>query len=298
MSFEQTRIETAASPGQADLPYAMLRSALELFERAPAELSDEERIQAERQAARVLELESRILSAREAIGVVAGEDEVTRAIQEVRARYEDDDRFLAALAENGLTEETLRLALARQCRVNTVLDKVVAGDDEISEVDIGLFYHEHKTRFVQPEKREVLHILITVNEQFPENSREQALVRIKQIAQRLAQKPRMFEELATRHSECPTAMDGGKIGAVVRGQLYPELDKALFEMKPDQISGIVESEMGFHLLWCKSITTAKTVSLKKATPQIRLILQDRTRESRRRNWIRSLQKPTQPGARS
>jgi len=284
MSVEQKCLETVAST--ADLPYAVLRSALELFERAPAELTDAERIQAERQAERVLELESRILSAREAIGVMAGEDEVTRAMQEVRARYEDDDSFRAALAENGLNEET----------VNTVLDKVVAVDDEISEVDIGLFYHEHKTRFVQPEKREVLHILITVNEQFPENSRDQALARIKQIAQRLAQKPRLFEDLATRHSECPTAMDGGKIGAVVRGQLYPELDKVLFEMKQDQISGIVESEMGFHLLWCKSITTAKTVSLKKATPQIRLILQDRIRESRRRNWIRSLQKPTQPGA--
>jgi peptidyl-prolyl cis-trans isomerase C len=296
MSVGSIGIEAAEN--LADLPYAVLRSALELFDRPPSELSDKERIKVEGQAVRVLEIESLILSAGEAVGVVVSDDEVDRELEEMRKRYENDEAFLAALTLNGLSEDTLRLSLARLCRVNTVLDKVSVRDDEISDVDIALFYHEHKARFVQQEKREVLHILITVNEQFPENSREQAWLSIQKIAQRLEQKPRLFEELAKRHSECPTAMDGGKIGAVTRGQLYPELDQVLFDMKADQISDIVESEMGFHILWCKSVVAAKTVSLKKATPQIRRILQDRLKESRRRNWIRSLQTSTRQGATS
>jgi peptidyl-prolyl cis-trans isomerase C len=294
MSGEQHGIADDAST--ADLPYAVLRSALELYDRPPSELSNEERAKAERQAARVLEIETRILSAVEAVGVVVSEHEVALAMQEVRERYDNDESFFAALARNGLNEDMLRQALARSCRVNTVLDKVVSGGDDVGDVDVGLFYHEHKARFVQPEKREVWHILITVNDQFPENSREQAWSRIQLIAQRLQQKPKSFEDVARRYSECPTAMEGGKIGTVVRGQLYPELDQVLFEMRPNQISTIVESEMGFHILCCKSVETAKTVSLKKATPQIRRILQDRIRESRRRNWIRNLQTSTQQGA--
>jgi nitrogen fixation protein NifM len=169
------------------------------------------------------------------------------------------------------------------------LDKVdSAAPVEIDEVEIGIYYHAHFQKFQQPERRDAYHILISVNEDFPENSRPRALERIHAIADKLERNLKLFGELAQRHSECPTAMRDGRIGMVRRGQLFPTLDAALFRLRPGQLSEVVESEMGFHVLFCKTVESPQTLSLKKATPHIRKILAERIRESRRRAWIAEL----------
>lgn len=280
-----------------ELDYIRLRAALELFGKPASELDAEQIEQAERQARREYDIETHILSSVEAAGVTISEEETRRALAQVRERFPDEDAFLAALAHNRLDERSLRLGLARQCRVNTVLERIMSGADAepISDIDVGIYYHAHFDSFQQPERREIYHILVSVNEDFPENSRDRAKERILRIAERLAQKPKSFEELALKHSECPTAMRGGRIGLVRRGQLYPELDAAAFSMSAGQIGEIVESEMGFHLLWCKSVHRPETISLKKAAPHIRKILRERMKENRMRNWIADLTQSVRSG---
>lgn len=83
-------------------------------------------------------------------------------------------------------------------------------------------------------------------------------------------------------------MRGGRIGLVRRGQLFPTLDAALFGLRPGQLSGVVESEMGFHLLRCQRIEPPHTLTLERAEAHIRKILTERLRENRRRQWIKGL----------
>jgi nitrogen fixation protein NifM len=271
------------------MPYNRLRTALMLFGKPLAALDPDELERVRVQAEREYRIEQRILEAPEAAGVMVGEDELARALAEVKGKYVDEDAFRASLEASGLDEDALRQALARQCKVNTVLDKVdSAAPVEIDEVEVGIYYHAHFQKFQQPERRDAYHILISVNEDFPENSRPRALERISDLAAKLGRNPKLFGEFAQRHSECPTAMRGGRIGLVRRGQLYPQLDQALFALRPGQLSGVVESDMGFHVLLCKSVEPPQTLSLKRAAPHIRKVLAERIRESRRREWIASL----------
>jgi parvulin-like peptidyl-prolyl isomerase len=83
-------------------------------------------------------------------------------------------------------------------------------------------------------------------------------------------------------------MRGGRIGLVRRGQLFAPVETALFQLEAGAIGPPVESEVGFHLVFCKSIHKPETLSLKKATPHIRKVLRERLRENRRRAWIASL----------
>ncbi len=272
-----------------EMPYNRLRTALALYGKPLVELAPEELSRVQAQADKEYQIERRILEAPEATGVMVGAAEVERALTEIRGKYPDEEAFHASLEASGLDEDSLRLALARQCKVNTILDKVDAARPvEIDEVEIGIYYHAHFHKFQQPERRDAYHILISINEDFPENARPKAMERILGLAEKLGKKPHLFEELAAKHSECPTAMRGGRIGQVRRGQLYPSLDEALFRLRPGQMSGVVESEMGFHILLCKHIEPPQTLSLKKATPHIRKILAERIRESRRREWIAGL----------
>lgn len=272
--------------------YNLLRAALSLFKKSPAELAEDELSQAKIQALNEFSIESRVLNSPEAAAVIITEQEVQIAFQEIRDRYEDEDAFYSDLEKNQLNKDSLAAALQRQCKVNTLLELIASRAPAISEIDIGIYYHLHGEQFNIPERREVCHIFISINPDYPENTYEMALIRAQELAEKLHKKPHKFADLALRHSECPTALQGGVLGVVARGTLYPELDAVLFKLKPGQISEVVKSEIGFHLLLCRSIQKAETLSLAKATPKIRQLMNDRARRTCQRAWLAGLAPPT------
>lgn len=269
-------------------PYTLLRASLSLFKKPPSELENQELIRVERQARNEFEIETRVLNSNEAVSVIISEHELDRAFAEVRERFETEESFLAVLDANQLDEDRLRAALARQCKVNTIMERVAARAPKVSEVEVGIFYHSHPEKFRVPEQRTARHILISINPDFPENTRENARRRIEEIAETLKRKPHKFAALALKNSECPTAFNGGELGTLVEGKLYPELDAALFYLKEQEISPVVETEIGFHLIQCQKIIHAETLSLKKATPKIKQLMQERYRRNCQRSWLASL----------
>ncbi len=271
--------------------YNLLRAALNLFKKSPGELAEAELQQAKTQALNEFRIESRVLNTPEASAVIITEQELQQAYQEVQGRYDDEAAFLSDLAKNQLDKDSLQAALHRQCKVNTVLELVASRAPAVSDADIGIYYHLHAEQFNRPERREACHIFISINPDYAENTFEAALMRAEELAEKLRKKPHKFADLALRHSECPTALQGGVLGTVPRGTLYPELDEVLFNLKPGQISGVVKSEIGFHLLLCKSIQKSETLSLAKATPKIRQLMNDRARRNCQRAWIAGLTSP-------
>jgi nitrogen fixation protein NifM len=269
-------------------PYTLLRASLSLFKKPPSELENQELKRVERQARNEFEIETRVLNSNEAVSVIISEHELDRAFAEVRERFETEESFLAVLDANQLDEDRLRAALARECKVNTILERVAARAPKVSEVEVGIFYHSHPEKFRIPEQRAARHILISINPDYPENTRENARRRIEEIAETLKRKPHKFAALALKNSECPTAFNGGELGTLVEGKLYPELDAALFYLKEQEISPVVETEIGFHLIQCQKIIHAETLSLKKATPKIKQLMQERYRRNCQRSWLASL----------
>lgn len=269
-------------------PYILLRSALNLFKKNPGQLEEKQLEQAKKQARNESLIEDRVLNSQEAMGVIISAEEVEHAYYEIRGRYKDEIDFLAELNQNSLDESSLRTALYRQCKVNAVLDRVGSRAAAINEVDIGLYYHLHPEKFFVPERRKLSHILISINADYPENTRLAASKRAHELQEKLLKKPHKFSDLALKHSECPTALQGGELGTVSRGTLYPELDGVLFTLKAGEISPVVESELGFHILFCTQIHPAETIGLAKATPKIRMIMQERAKQDTIRTWLTQL----------
>lgn len=274
--------------------YCLLRTALALFKKTPKELNSDELAAVTSQARNEYAIETRVLKSPEAASVIVTEQALADAVQQIRERFSDEDSFLAELEQNGLTLQALQSALLRQCKVEHVLESVAYRASTVSDVEVDIFYHMHPENFHRPEQRAAKHILITINPDFPENSPENALQRITEIAEKLKAKPYKFADLAMKHSECPTALQGGELGVFTRGQLYPEIEAVLFKLKEGQISRIVETEVGFHIVQCGKIHLAETLSLKKARPKIRRIMQERSRRNCQRAWLASL--PTGPAA--
>lgn len=273
-----------------EFAYHLLRGALQVFKKSIAELSDSQYQQAKSIADKTYALESVVLSAPEARDIIVSESAIISAVEEVVNRYDNRELYIQDLNSNGLDEDVLHSALHRELLFNAVMEAVAEPLPEVSDVDIDIFYQLHKEQFIKPEKRKVRHILITVNDDFVENVSESAYSRAKSIADKLNKKPSRFNALAKKYSECPTAIEGGLLGEVVQGTLYPELDAELFNMQQGEVSNAIETEMGFHILYCEKIHKSITVPLSHAKSQIKNLLQERHKKICQKVWLDKAQK--------
>lgn len=269
-------------------PYLTLKLARELYGKAPEMLAPAERMRVTQVARRQQEIEQRILATLEATSVLLLPASVDHALDEIRQRFADDTEYHADLARAGLTLDSLHAALERDLKVEAVLEHVAHRAPAVSDTDIEIFFLQHRARFVKPETRRLRHILVTINEDLPGSTRDVALAKSEQIRARLVKEPGRFAEQALKHSECPTAMNGGLLGDVPRGKLYPELDAAAFALPAGGVSDIVESELGFHVLLCEGIEAERDVTLAETCDRIRARLETERRQSFQKAWVREL----------
>lgn len=279
--------EREASP---EFNYHLLRSSLQDFNRNPVLLDAGQYRQVYAKALNSFELESLVLASDEARGVVIPVPLLEASVARVASRYASAGEYIEDLDNNGLNEAGLRSALHRELLFDAVMQRIASRSAEVSDSDVELFYEMHRARFVVPQKRVVRHILITVNPDYPENTRTESLRRMQRILAGLDGRVDRFHEFAARYSECPTAMDGGRLGEVSRGQLYPELDTLLFSMAAGEVSPIVASELGFHILLCEKIRPGTRLSCAQAAPGIRRLLEGRRRRSGQREWLAALRR--------
>jgi len=275
---------------QDNISYLMLRTAIAKYEKKPTQLTAAELSKIKQQAVKEYELQNLILSSKEASDIIIPQSVIDSSLQEVKSRYPEEDEFLSDIESNDMSEAGFCAALVRELKVEAVLDRVSAKAVSISDMDIMVYYHMHYERFKLPETRTASHILITINDEFKENERDQAKKRMQAIRARLLKKSKRFSEQALKHSECPTAMNGGLLGRVRPGDLYPELDKVLFGMKEGEISEIVESELGYHILFCQQIHVAGPASLEETRQKIETLLQERARRMCQKAWLKQLVK--------
>lgn len=272
--------------------YHLLRNALESFQKNLTQLAEDEFRRVSQRADRSFYLESLALQSPEASQIVILPERVEQALQEIAERYPNDEDFIQDLSQNGLTPDALRQALQRELLFDGILQKIAARSITISDIDIQLYYEMNKERFAQPETRSARHILITINNDYPENQYDKALQRIQKVVRLATGNPKQFGKLARQYSECPTAMEGGRLGNIPRGQLYPQLDAVLFKLPAGEVSEPVESEIGFHVVLCEQIFPARQISLTQAKPQIRTLLEERAQRNCQKAWLKQLEAST------
>ncbi len=129
------------------------------------------------------------------------------------------------------------------------LDKVVTADVTVPEEDLKKYYQEHEKDFQLPEQVKVRHILIASSKEATPEEREKARTKAEEILQRLI-KGEDFSKLAREFSEDPiSAPKGGELAAITIGKTNSkEFEKAAFALKTGQLSDIVTTSYGFHII--------------------------------------------------
>lgn len=272
------------------LPYLRLQLALEHFDALPSDITPQQTERLERLVHQGAMLQQALLSHARAPALAPDEAAVTTAVATLRARFADESAYTTTLRRNQLTPELLNHALRIELWGNAVADALCADVREIAPLDAELYYQLHRSKFSRPERRLTRHVLITINDDVPGSSRDEALGRIRRIRADLLREPHKFARMAARYSECPTALKEGVLGWCKQGQLYPELDEVLFTLPPGGLSLPLESPIGFHLVRCDEIAPARVLSFDEALP---LIKASHLQQARKRR-LQGLLQPATP----
>ena len=133
---------------------------------------------------------------------------------------------------------------------------------------ISIYYHSHLSRYIQPTTVRVRHILIKTGV-----NKKEALLKIQKILNMAKQAPKNFAKLAKQFSEGPTKVKGGDLGFFKKGQMVPPFSRAAFALRtPGELSPVIETVFGFHIIQLVQRNPAKIISLKQAKREIAQVL--------------------------
>ncbi|HEY0664561.1 MAG TPA: SurA N-terminal domain-containing protein [Gallionella sp.] len=142
-----------------------------------------------------------------------------------------------------LVQEQARVEFVR-LSVDGLLPKVNVSDDEVRD-----YYKTHETEFGSPEARRAAHILISTNVDAPQAALDSAKAKAEQLFAQVRRDPASFSELAIKNSQDPgSAAKGGDLGFFGRGMMVKPFEDAVFSMKKGEISEVIKSDFGFHII--------------------------------------------------
>ncbi len=267
-----------------ELAYLELKLAWSLFQKAPEALAEPEREQLKGVARRQEGIEQAILAHPDSADVIIPEATLKARLQEIRQRYPNETEYREDLARLGLDVGELAAAVSRDLRVEAVLERVAANVPATTEVDAEIYYRLHPEAFDRPPSRRLRHILITWN-----NAREKdkAQQQLEQLRQTLSS-AEAFGQAALRYSQCPTAMEGGKLGLVKPGNLYAELEPAAFALSEGEISQVLASPIGLHILRCDEILPSGMLPFTEVCARIIDRLSEKRRSQAQRDWVKKI----------
>jgi peptidyl-prolyl cis-trans isomerase C len=272
--------------------YLDLKLAWELFQKAPETLSASEQGRLSAVAARQQAIELHILASDEAAGVVVPAETLATRLAEVRARYTEEEEFLADLDRLGLDQTSLAAAIERDLRVESVLERIAADTPPVSRVEAEVYYRLHPEAFDRPEARRLRHILMTFNSPLEKIAVRQQLDGLRGTLDSVD----AFADAALRHSQCPTALDGGTLGVVKRAQLFETLEPAAFSLLEGEVSTVLESPIGLHLVYCEQVFPSGLLPFDEVCERIVEHLGDKRRRNAQRDWIRRIVGVARSGA--
>ncbi len=209
------------------------------------------------------------------------EEDVDKQLATIKAQYFGKDgkcnaacekKYLAQISKQGLTEAQVREDVRASVVQNKLYNKVTDGV-EVSDKDIDEYYKKNKQQYVQPESRDVRHIL----------------VKKKALADQLYAQVTSggdFAALAKKHSEDPgSKASGGKL-TISKGRQVPEFDKAAFALEKGAISQPVKTDYGWHIIVALTPTKKATKTpLSEVRAAIRQQLLQQNKQEAMRKWV-------------
>ena len=165
---------------------------------------------------------------------------------------------------------------------------------KVDEAEAKKFYDANPQMFRNPADAEgtvrASHILVMTGAKATDAEKKAALEKINNIKAQLVKDPKQFEALAKSESQCPSGKRGGSLGAFGKGQMVPEFEKVAFSLKPGEISEVVTTQYGYHIIRRDPPQGETVMPFDEVKQQLIEALQSRKAQEAEKNFIDNLRK--------
>ena len=180
-------------------------------------------------------------------GITIDIENIDKELENVKAMYPDEKAFHDFLEQNNASEEIIRTQIVRGTTIQKFIKEQFIDKISIDDNEVKSFYEKNPAQFIRPEAVKVSHILIKVDPSADDDQREKAKTAIEELHAKV-KSGEDFVELAKQHSQGPNSEKGGDLGFIVRGQTPKPIEEAAFKLKPGDVSNIIQTEIGYHLI--------------------------------------------------
>lgn len=213
--------------------------------------------------------------------------EVNSGLDQMKAQAPTPQEFEKALTARRMTEAELRLEARQRLTVDKLLSSEVEPKAAVTDADIDAFYKKNPQLFLQPEAMRASHILIKVDSGAPAEAKAAAKTKVDDILRQI-KAGGDFAALAKQHSSDGSAANGGDLGFFPRGQMVKAFEDAAFGLQPGQVSPVVESEFGYHIIRAAEHRSARTVPLAEVSDRIAQALRQQKQQELAQQFVQAL----------
>jgi len=223
------------------------------------------------------------------LGVKDVDKQVDDMIASAVKQFGSKEKLTEQLAKDGLTLDQVRKILKKNILIQAEVDERIAPKVTVTEAEIEAYYEANKDRLQHDELVAARHILIKFPENVTEAQKKAALDKIQALRKKIVE-GKDFAEVAKANSDCPSKKRGGDLGYFPKGAMVPEFEKVAFSVNEGELSDVVETSYGYHLILVYAKKPAGTLPLAEVRGQLEKDLKERKLYEGMNAQIQKLQK--------
>ncbi len=200
-------------------------------------------------------------------GVKIEASEVHEKFATWKKRFPDDSQLQNLMQMMNLSEEIVKSQIKEQMAVGKFIDQKFSDKVSVTEKEIRTYYDDNPDTFKKPEQVRASHILIKTDPKADDAEKSKTRDKIKDIREKL-KKGEDFAALAKEFSECPSKSKGGDLGYFGRKQMVKPFEDVAFSLNTGEMSDIVETRFGYHLIKSVDKKAATTIPYKEVEGKI------------------------------
>ena len=213
---------------------------------------------------------------------------ITARIAEIQKQFPSEEAFKQTLEQRNMTLAALRTDTTEGMQIDKMLETEAAGKIAVTPEQMTDFYQKNPTQFQQAERVRASHILIRFPEGADAAGKESIRLKAAEVLKQ-AKAGKDFADLARRYSQDPgSAVNGGDLGFFDRGQMVGPFDEVAFTLQPGQMSDLVETTFGYHVIRVAEKQPSRTIPIDEVRPQLQQFLEGQNREQQTQTFIESL----------
>jgi peptidyl-prolyl cis-trans isomerase SurA len=223
-------------------------------------------------------------------GIVIKDDEVMDTIKDLLGRKSIPmAEFTKTLEQEGTTLEAYRQDMKEQMTRMRLLRRELKTKTLVSDEEIGEYYVKHRQEYEGKEAVRIKQILILL----PQNASRAMKIKLNADAEMIRKRMvdgESFDMLAVQFSQGPSAATGGDVGFLDKGTMLPEVDDRAFRLSKDEISEVIVSTVGFHIIKVLDRRGAGIKPIDVVREEIKAKLEEEKMEKKYEEWIVDLRK--------